>query len=58
MLTSEQTDEVVATLTLSRLQGLTQSQALALVARYGSACAALADDAPTDPAWAMLQQDK
>ena len=35
MLTSEQTDEVVATLTLSRLQGLTQSQALALVARFG-----------------------
>ena len=57
MLTSEQTDEIIATLTLSRLQGLTQSQALALVARYGSARAALADDAPTDPAWAMLQQD-
>lgn len=57
MLTSEQIDEVVATLTLSRLQGLTQSQALALVARYGSASAALADDAPADPAWAMLQQD-
>lgn len=57
MLTSEQTDEIIATLTLSRLQGLTRSQALALVTRYGSARAALADDAPTDPAWAMLQQD-
>lgn len=57
MLTSEQTDEIIATLTLNRLQGLTQSQALALVTRYGSARAVLADDAPTDPAWAMLQQD-
>lgn len=57
MLTPERTDEIIATLTLSRLQGLSQSQALALVTRYGSARAALADDAPTDPAWAMLQQD-
>lgn len=57
MYTPEQTDEIIATLTLNRLQGLSQSQALALIDRYGSARAALADDAPTDPHWATLQHD-
>lgn len=57
MYTPEQTDEIIATLTLSRLQGLSQSQALALIERYGSASSALADDAPTAPAWALLQRD-
>ena len=57
MYTPEQTDEIIATLTLNRLQGLSHSQAIGLIDHYGSACAALADDAPINPAWAILQHD-
>lgn len=37
MLSREETEEIISTLTLTRLQGLSQSQALALVQYYGSA---------------------
>lgn len=35
--TPEETEEILSTLMLSRWQGLTQSQALALIDYYGSA---------------------
>lgn len=50
-------EEIIATLTLSKLQGLSQSQALTLIGRYGSACAALADKHPANQEWVVLQAD-
>ncbi len=50
----EETEEIISTLTLTRLQGLTQSQALALVQYYGSATQALADKQSPEPHWAAL----
>ncbi len=57
-LTPEETEEITATLTLSRLQGLSQAQALAVVKYYGTATAALADDAPEEEHWRALRSDK
>lgn len=54
---SEAYDEILATLTLSRLQGLTQSRALELIAHYGSAAAVLDDSTPADSQWAQLIAD-
>lgn len=53
----DESAEALATLTLSALQGLSQSQALALVAHYGTAVAALADTRPTHSQWAALRAD-
>lgn len=50
-------EEIIATLTLSRLQGLSQAKALTLIDRYGSAAAVLADKQPDDADWATLQAD-
>lgn len=57
-LTPEENEEIIATLTLSRLRGLSQAQALAVVKYYGSATAALADDAPEEEHWRTLRDDK
>ncbi len=56
--TPEDTEEILSTLTLSRLQGLSQAQALAVVNHYGTAAAALADDAPDDERWRAILRDK
>ena len=53
----DESAEALATLTLSALRGLSQSQALALVAHYGTATAALADTSPTHSRWAALRAD-
>lgn len=53
----DESAEALATLTLSALRGLSQSQALALVAHYGTAAAALADTSPTHSQWAALRAD-
>ena len=54
---SEEYDEILATLTMSRLQGLTQACALELIDHYGSAAAAVADSTPDDSHWAELLSD-
>lgn len=53
----DESAEALATLTLSALRGLSQSQALSLVAHYGTAVAALADTSPTHSQWAALRAD-
>lgn len=57
MLNTEETEEILSTLTLTRLQGLSQSQALALVNFYGSATEALADAHPKEAHWASIMQN-
>lgn len=56
--TPEENDEILSTLMLSRWQGLTQSQALALIDYYGSARAAVADTHPANSTWATLRADR
>lgn len=50
--------EVLSSLILSRLRGLTLSQAQALLRYYGTAEAALSDDAPESERWAQLLKDR
>lgn len=56
--TPEETEEILSTLMLSRWQGLTQSQALALIDYYGSAQAALSDTEPACSHWRTLRADR
>lgn len=51
-------NEAVSALTITRLPGLTQSQALALLRHYGSAEAALADKGTENQKWAAVLADK
>ena len=50
--------EKLSSLILSNLRGLTHAQALALLQYYGTAEAALADDAPVAQHWAELKNDR
>lgn len=54
MLSREEEEEIISTLTLTRLKGLSQSQALALIQYYGTATKALADTDPEEEHWATL----
>lgn len=49
--------EKLSTLLLSNLHGLSQAQALALLRHYGTAEAALADEAPESSIWAEVKRD-
>lgn len=51
-------DEAEAALMLSRLPGLTQQQARALVDYYGSARTALEDDRPAGPLWTRMRRER
>ena len=51
------TDESLAAITLSRLHGLTQAQALQAIRHYGSATAALADKASANARWREAMAD-
>lgn len=50
--------ENLSSIQLSLIQGLTQSQALALLHYYGSAEAALTDDSPACERWAEVLKDR
>jgi len=50
--------EELSSITLSRLPGLSQPQALTLVKHYGTAAAALSDASPNTTAWARALHDK
>ena len=49
--------EKLSSLILSNLHGLSHAQALALLQHYGTAEAALADDAPESQRWAEMKRD-
>lgn len=57
MSSKEETEEIISTLTLTRLQGLTQSQALSLIEFYGTASTALSDTHPQEAHWASIMQN-
>lgn len=50
--------EILSSLILSRLRGLSQAQALSLLRYYGTAEAALSDEAPECERWGELLRDK
>ena len=50
-------NEIRASLLLSRMPGLTQPQARALLQYYGTAEAAFADEAPASELWARVRRE-
>lgn len=50
--------EILSSLILSRLRGLSQAQAISLLRYYGTAEAALSDEAPECERWGLLLRDK
>lgn len=56
-MTDNEAREIEATLTLSRVPGLSQAQALAMVRHYGTATEALADLGGENMAWALALAD-
>lgn len=50
--------DALASLTLTRLAGLTQAQALSVVRHYGTAQTALDDEAPDSEAWARIRANR
>ena len=58
MQSQDETEEIISTLTLTSLRGLSQSQALALITYYGNATQALADTHSPEQHWAAMLSNK